>query len=115
MSTEREDKRLAGQLGQQLRDSEDTVDELTTARLRAARRQALDAGGKRVTRDRAGWALGGFASAAVAVIAIMMWQQGDEPLQDMFGEEWEMLAESDLQLIKELEFYEWLPEEEIAG
>ena len=53
--------------------------------------------------------------AAVAVLAIVLWNGGEPPVPDLFVDDWEMLAEGDLQLIEELEFYDWLPEEEWAG
>jgi hypothetical protein len=115
MQTEQNEQQLAGQLGQQLRDSEDELDELTRARLGAARRRALEAAGTRPLWQRLGWSAGGFATAAVAVLALVLWHGGETPAPDLFGDDWELLAEGDLQLIEELEFYDWLPEEETAG
>lgn len=115
MQTEHDEQQLAARLGQQLRDSEDELDELTLARLGAARRKALAAAGQPPLWQRFGWSAGGFATAAVAVLAIVLWNGGQPPVPDLFGEDWEMLAEGDLQLIEELEFYDWLPEEEAAG
>lgn len=115
MQTERNEQQLAGRLGQQLRDSEDELDELTRARLGAARRRALEAAGTRSLWHRIGWSAGGFATAAVAVLAIVLWNGGETPAPVLFGDDWELLAEGDLQLIEELEFYDWLPEEETAG
>jgi len=115
MNDKRNDQQLIDELGRQLRDSEASVDELTAARLQAARRRALDTGGRRVTRDRFGWTLGGFATAAVAVLAVVLWTGNETPAPELFGADMEMLAEGDLQLIEDLEFYDWLPEEDTAG
>ena len=115
MQTERNEQQLSGRLGQQLRDSEDELDELTRARLGAARRQALEVAGPRSLWHRIGWSAGGFATAAVAVLAIVLLNGGETPAPVLFGDDWELLAEGDLQLIEELEFYDWRPEEETAG
>ena len=115
MQTEQSERQLAEQLGRQLRDSEDDIDELTRARLSAARRRALEAASSQRRWHRFGWSAGGFATAAVAVLAIVLWNGGQTPAPDLFGDDWEMLAEGDMQLIEELEFYDWLPEEETAG
>ena len=115
MNTEQTDRQLAERLGQQLRDSEDDLDELTRARLGAVRRHALETGAVKHRQHRLGWSIGGFATAAVAVLAIVLWDGGEVPAPALFGDDWEILAEGDLQLIEELEFYDWLPEEETAG
>lgn len=116
MNTGRDDQQLTEHLGQQLRDSETQIGEMTAARLQAARRQALEQAGKTPGRERTtGWALGGFATAAVAVLAIVLWQGGDSHAPELTGDDWDLLAERDLQLIEDLDFYDWLPEEETAG
>ena len=116
MQTERDEQQLAERLGQQLRDSEDELDELTRARLGAARRQALEAAGTKRRWHRIGWSAGGFATAAVAVLAVVLWTgNGGGPVPALSADDWELLAEGDLQLIEELDFYDWLPEEETAG
>ena len=115
MQTDSDEQQLTERLGQQLRASEGELDELTLARLGAARRKALATARQTPRRHRLGWTAGGFATAAVAVLAVVLWNGGQSPAPDLFGEDWEMLAEGDLQLIEELEFYDWLPEEETAG
>lgn len=113
--TDDNDDRLMDELGRQLRAAEDDVDELTRARLAAARKQALGT----VDRDRPaawpGWAAGGFATAVVLVLAVTLWTGEETALPAMHGDDWELLAEGELQLIEDLDFYEWLPEEETAG
>ena len=86
------------------------------ARLKAARRKALDAVDHGYFRHRLGWSAGGFATAAVAVLAVVLWTgNGGGPVPSLSADDWELLAEGDLQLIEDLEFYDWLPEEETAG
>lgn len=115
MNTGRDEQQLTEHLGQQLRDSETQIDEMTVARLQAARRQALEQAAVTTRHERTGWALGGFATAAVAVLAIVLWHGGESPAPDLHGDDWDLLAEQDLQLIEDLDFYDWLPEEETAG
>ena len=48
------------------------------------------------------------ASAAAAVFAVVIWYQNPGETS-VFNEEWEALASSEeLELIEELEFYDWL-------
>ena len=116
MKREDTERQLTGRLREQLRAGEEDIDELTAARLQAARRQALDAVGRNHLRHRLGWSAGGFATAAVAVLAVVLWSGGWEvPVPALSADDWELLAEGDLQLIEDLEFYDWLPEEETAG
>ena len=115
MTTEQHDRQLAGRLGRQLRNSEADLDELTVARLQAARRRALEHAGERRWPRYLGWGAGGVATAAMVVLTVMLWTHGGKPAPAMFGDDWDMLADVELQLIEDLEFYDWLPEEETAG
>ncbi|MDX1698234.1 MAG: hypothetical protein R3308_08095, partial [Thiohalobacterales bacterium] len=99
----------------QLRDSESDLDELTVARLHAARRRALELVGRRRRNRYLGWGTGGIAMAAMMVLTVVLWTNGRTPAPVMFGDDWDMLAEVELQLIEDLEFYDWLPEEDTAG
>lgn len=116
MKSDDSEQQLIEQLGQQLRDSEDELDELTAARLRAARQLALESVGQSRDRYRYFLPAGGFAAASVAILAVMLWS-GDRgmPVPALTADDWEMIAEGDLQLIEDFEFYDWLPEEEPAG
>lgn len=115
MTTEQDDGQFAERLARRLRDSESDIDELTAARLQAARRRALETADKRHLRQRLGWSAGGFATAAVVIMAVMLWNTAQTPEPVLFGDDWDILAEGDLQLIEDLEFYDWLPEEDTAG
>ena len=83
----------------------DQVDEATASRLRAARRQALERGTHRTYR----WLpVTGLATAAAALLAVLLWQQHAGDLQGV-QEDWDILAGGEeLELIEELEFYDWL-------
>ena len=102
----RNDDQFSEHIGQRLRDSEDQLDELTLARLRAARLHALEAA--RPARPRL--LAGGLAGAAtVAALALAVWWMqpatvATPPLEDL-----QLLsAGEDLQLMEELDFYLWL-------
>lgn len=93
-------KHLDAQIGE--------LDELTRARLRAARLRALAAPRRRSPR----W-LPAFATAAVAalVLAVVLWPAPPEvqsPLEDVDI----VAAQEPLDLIDDYEFYEWLDETE---
>ena len=101
----RDDDRWREKIAQQLRDSEDQLDEMTLARLRAARMRALDAA--RPARPRL--LAGGLAGAVtVAVLAWAIWwlqpPTVTPPLEDLHL----LSAGDDLQLLEELDFYLWL-------
>ncbi|MGD2112479.1 MAG: DUF3619 family protein [Gammaproteobacteria bacterium] len=88
------------------------LDELTLARLRAARRRAVAA------RKPAGrhWRVPAFgaASAAAVLFAVLLWQSPSAP--PLAPEDWELVVSGDdLDLIEEYEFYEWLDATQTAG
>jgi hypothetical protein len=96
---------FVARLRQQLDRHAEQLDEATASRLRAARTQALERGGQRNYR----WLpVTGLATAAAALLAVLVWQQqaGDLPGVE---DDWELVASGeDLELIEELEFYDWL-------
>jgi len=91
------------------------MDEPTAARLRSARRRAV------AELDRphwiAGWLpAGGLATAALAVLVLLMWQgNGVSPVPDMPAGDWEILAVGELELLEDLHFYDWLADADTAG
>ena len=104
MSRDREEA-FVQQARKQLDRHADQLDELTVARLRAARKAALDS----PARLSFTWLpLTGLAGVAAALLAVVIWyrQPDDIPLT---GDDWDVLAASDeLELIEDLEFYDWL-------
>ncbi len=99
------DATFVDELRQRLDRHADNVDEVTAARLRAMRSRALAEKPERVRR----WVLvTGLATAAAALLAVLVWQQQRSGLNGL-QEDWELLAAGeDLELIEELEFYDWL-------
>jgi hypothetical protein len=84
------------------------LDELTIARLRAARRQAVAAHPRR----RVWLAAGGLATAALTatLVALLLFAPAAAPPVSGL-EQLELLSESDsLELYRDLEFYRWLAE-----
>jgi hypothetical protein len=80
----------------------DSLDELTSARLHRARARALQQAPRRsLTRFTAAAAA---AAAVVALALVVLMQPLDAP--DVGGAMW--VAQEDIELIEELEFYAWL-------
>ncbi len=103
----REDEAFIDAVKQHLDRHADDLDELTSARLQAIRRRALDEN----KRPALGWLpLGGLATAAVALLAVAIWTFAP-PVTDGLPGDPELLAQAeDLELIEELDFYVWLEE-----
>jgi hypothetical protein len=97
----------------ELERSATALDELTVARLRAARRRALEAG----ARGRAWFVAGGVAAGVVVatVLAMLLSPPAGGPPVTAGLEQLEMLADADLDLYNDLEFYRWLAEHPDAG
>jgi hypothetical protein len=94
---------FAKQIRQQLDRHAAAVDERDAARLAAARRQAL----ARQPRRTVHWLpLTGMATAAAVLLAVLLVRQA--PLPDAGWDP--LLAQDDIELIEELDFYAWLEE-----
>ena len=103
MSSETE-RALVEKVKQQLDQHAAAVDDLTVARLGAARRRAL---AEHSQTARYWIPLGGLAvAAAVALVSFLLVQQPQT--QDFAPDLW--AASDDLELIEELDFYAWLEE-----
>jgi hypothetical protein len=110
--TDHRDKEFLNRIRTELDRSSGTLDELTIARLRAARHRALEA-----VPSRRRWFLAGGIAAATAlsgVIALLVITPATTPLATGL-EQIELLADADPDLYKELEFYRWLAERQHAG
>ncbi|WKZ12667.1 MAG: hypothetical protein QY320_01365 [Gammaproteobacteria bacterium] len=120
---EQADERLARDAAQLLRQSADELDAATASRLNRARQRALAEVDRRHPRPawQAGWrpALG---AAAVALLVVVLWPEpgtgpgapGSNPapvLEAAAGDATDLdllLAEDNLDMLAELEFYDWL-------
>ncbi|MGQ0811288.1 MAG: hypothetical protein ACT4OO_08695 [Nitrospiraceae bacterium] len=94
----------------------DDLDPHTLARLRLARRRALEA----APRSKAWlvWA-GGFAMASVAILALVLWLKPpamQQPNHQPALEDLELITSlENVELSEDLEFYGWLAETPSAG
>lgn len=99
--------------------AEKNLDAGTTARLRAARREAIEQGLHRPARARPGWLLpvGGFATAGIvlAVAGLLWFSAPSNHLMQAGMSDIELLtAHENPDFFAELEFYEWLEGNENA-
>jgi hypothetical protein len=99
-----------------LHEAEQNLDAATLARLRAARRQALDQG----RRARPGWLfpIGGLITAAVALaVAVLLWFGAMQPtaLQASLGDLDLLTAREGPDFFADLDFYDWLEHNADAG
>ena len=100
-----DDKPFVDKIRQTLDEHADALDEVTAARLAAMRRNALDARPR-----RARWlpvAAFSAVAASMLTVALLLNQNADLPGVDL--DALELVAQSeDLELIEELDFYDWL-------
>jgi hypothetical protein len=87
------------------------LDALTVARLRAARHRALEAGPRR----RLWLTVGGLATGALAagVAAFLLLAPPALPLHGL--DQIELIADADLDVVDDLDFYRWLADNPNAG
>lgn len=114
MNGDPHDQRFAHGAAEQLSRNADAVDDATRARLRAARRRALDARkGRPSIASRFGFPAAVAVAAAVLATVLLLPRWSGEPPQDLVAgvglEDLELLgAAEDLELYEQLEFYRWL-------
>ena len=113
-----EDKFLQG-AKRALDAAEQNLDAGTVARLRAARRQAIEHGLHRPVRARPGWLLpvGGFATAGIVLaVAGLLWFSAPNGnfMRAGVGDIELLTAQENPDFFTELEFYEWLEGSENA-
>jgi|GEM_PF-367896 len=105
------------------------LDAVTAARLQAARRRAVAAIDR--PRRQTGWLArashasgsrsyllpaGGLVTAALAVLVLVMWYgHGVQPVPDVPVDDWEILADGELELLEDLDFYDWLADADTTG
>jgi hypothetical protein len=88
-----------------------SLDDLALARLRAARRRALDARPRRTWLVAGGIAAGALAAGLAAIL--MLTPTPAPPVPGL--EQMDLLSAADLDLYKDLEFYHWLADDNDAG
>lgn len=97
-----DDKPFIEHVKRQLDAHADAVDDFTAARLRAARQRAL----RQSVRAPRRWVpMAGLATAAAALFAVLILMQPSQK----FDPDWEIwVAQDDIEVIDELDFYVWL-------
>lgn len=115
--TESSEKDLLQAARRLLRESEHELDELTSARLRAARLRALDA-----KRGGFAWRLsGGFVAAGLALsLAGVLWLRAPvdvaaPPANESTVADIDLLATENPEFYSDLEFFRWLADQPDAG
>ena len=96
-----------------LDEAEKNLDAGTVARLRAARREAIEQGLPHPSRMRPGWLLplGGFATAGVVLaVAGLLWFSAPNPnlLQANVSDIELLTAHENPEFFADLDFYDWL-------
>lgn len=102
-----------------LEAAEKNLDAGTVARLRGARRTAIETGLHKSDKTRPGWLLpvGGFATAGIALaVAGLLWfsAPNDNLIQTSLGDIELLGVHENPDFFAELEFYEWLESNENA-
>ncbi|WP_043315534.1 hypothetical protein [Microbulbifer sp. HZ11] len=96
---------------------DESIDGETLSRLRRARSAALDA--RPGLRPRTGlWLPASLASTAAAVAVVLLLEQyhaSQAKEVDFLADAWILDEEAELELIEDVEFYQWLAEEELDG
>jgi hypothetical protein len=117
---DRSDERFTDNLQRQLRDSEAQLDSRTAAKLRAARRTALQSAAAAPGRNFTPLWATACSVVAVAVIAGVVLQSApsdpETALQDTSDADMELYETLEmLEFYENLEFYEWLAAQDAAG
>lgn len=107
------DAEFAARAAARLRDSADSLDAQTRSRLNQARQAALEEMTPRSVWRRSPW-LTGAVTAAVAVVALVIWRpvaEGPSPVSptSLDAPDLELLmTDESLDMLEDLEFYTWL-------
>ncbi len=110
------DEEVVEQFTQRLERRADELDAATLSRLRQARAAALAELEKPAARSVNNWVwAGGFASASVFAVALLLVLNNDPPAGQGFEQmlaDTELLSEQDeLEFFEELDFYVWLEDQ----
>ena len=96
---------------------DESLDGETLSRLRRARSAALDESAGRHSLANL-WLPAGLASAAAVVAVALLVGQGEAPHReevDLLADAWILDEEAELEMIEDVEFYQWLAEEALDG
>lgn len=126
MKDDRGDKAFLDDVKRRLDKGAEEIDELTLARLGAARRRAVEAGGRRHAAWQLGdilvagrwgrivWLAGGLLLLALVVLRPPLSSPASQPLHLL--DDMELLGSSeDLEFYQELDFFIWVADEQGEG
>ena len=105
-------ERLLGDVSRALDQDAEALDELRRARLRAARLNALEAA---AGRAQAFTRLAPAAAFAAALILVVVALRTPLDVAELAVDFETVLYEEDIELIEDLEFFEWLESRDYAG
>ncbi len=108
---------------QSLDESVDALDANTLSNIRQIRAQALDKVGKKARKKAEGrdinwqrYLFGGLATACVMVLAVVLLLNSPSSMQPVPVDDMELISSSDnLELFEDLEFYEWLEQNDLQS
>lgn len=103
------DERLSARIAAQLDEDVAHFDAATLSRLNQARQRALA-----VSPQRSWWFAGGAVTACAMLLLASSVFRHSEPALAPTALDQELLAETDIELLEDLEFYAWLKQQEAA-
>ena len=111
---EADEKAFTSKVAEQLDESINNIDELTQAKLTAARKRAVDRIGQRSRFPGFTW---GLATAATVTLAVSLWMvMPKDDLPPSTVDDLEMLTTFEpLEFYEELDFYQWLASDDVLA
>lgn len=114
--TEDSENEFNTNIRQGLDESVDALDANTLSKIRQIRAQAIELANDKSSADLFGnkqrLLIGGFATACVMVLAVVLLLNSPTSIQTVPVDEIELISSSDnFELYEDLEFYEWLEED----
>lgn len=119
MAKHNEDKLNANEtknIRQSLDNSVDALDANTISKIRQIRAQAIEKAEGRKANNWQRLLVGGLATACVMVLAVVLLLKSPGSMQSVPVDDIELISSSDnLELFEDLEFYEWLEQNDLQS
>lgn len=107
-----QDRRLVDSARAAMARRDQALDGETLSRLRRARADAVAAQG----HGRRLWLPAGGAVAVAVLVAALLWSPQPQPEDELFAASaWLLDDEMEIEVIEDIEFYQWLADEELVG
>ncbi|MBL1141698.1 MAG: hypothetical protein HND53_06665 [Proteobacteria bacterium] len=115
--TKDNENELNESIRQSLDESVDALDANTLSKIRQIRAQAIEKADARKSKHWQGVVVGGLATTCVMVLAVMMLINSPASIDPVPGNDLELISSSsdDLELFEDLEFYEWLEQNDLQS